>query len=80
MDRQDKLLDKVSKKTNVSKQDILSLAQDFQKKDLSDEKNMRELIYTLSHLAHKEVNEQQVEKILRAVQNKNIPSDISKLM
>ena len=36
MDKQDKLLDKVSQKTNVSKADILSLANDLQTKDLKD--------------------------------------------
>ena len=35
MDKQDKLLDKVSSKTHVSKQDILSLASDLQTKDLN---------------------------------------------
>ena len=43
MDKQDKLLDKVSSKTHVSKQDILSLASDLQTKDLNDERNIKEL-------------------------------------
>ena len=44
MDKQDKLLDKVSQKTNVSKADILSLANDLQTKDLKDEQNIREFV------------------------------------
>ena len=45
MDKHEKLLDKVSSKTHVSKQDILALASDLQTKDLKqamalDKKNI----------------------------------------
>ena len=41
MDKQDKLLDKVSLKTNVSKNDILSLANDLSTKNLNDEESIK---------------------------------------
>lgn len=53
MDKQDKLLDKVSQKTNVSKADILSLANDLQTKDLKDEQNIREFVNKISRLTNR---------------------------
>ena len=41
MKDKDLLVDRVSKKTNVKKEDIFKLANDLQKKDLNNEKDMR---------------------------------------
>ncbi len=80
MEKQDKLLDKVALKTNVSKQDILSLASDLQSKDLQDEKNVKDFILKVSKLAGKQVNPQQMDKLVKIIQNNQIPSDIEKLV
>lgn len=80
MDKQDKLLDKVSMKTHVSKQDILALANDLQTKDLNDEKNIRDFVLKVSHLTNKEVRPEQMEKIISVIQNNQIPKDIDKLV
>ena len=57
LDKQDKLLDKVSQKTHVSKEDILSLANDLQTKDLKDEQNIRDFVQKISQLTHKQVKQ-----------------------
>ncbi len=44
MKDKDLLVDRVSKKTNVKKEDIFKLANDLQKKDLNNEKDMRDFI------------------------------------
>lgn len=80
MDKQDKLLDKVSQKTNVSKADILSLANDLQTKDLKDEKNIREFINKISRLTNRQVKPEQMDKIIHIIQNNQVPSDIDKLV
>ena len=80
MDKQDKLLDKVSQKTNVSKADILSLANDLQTKDLKDEKNIREFVNKISRLTNRQVNPEQMDKIIHIIQNNQVPSDIDKLV
>ncbi len=46
MKDKDLLVDRVSKKTNVKKEDIFKLANDLQKKDLNNEKDMRDFIQT----------------------------------
>lgn len=49
----DSLFDKVEKKTNVKKDDILKLAKKIQGKDLNDEKMLRSLIKDVAKLAGK---------------------------
>ena len=78
MDKQDKLLDKVSQKTNVSKADILSLANDLQTKDLKDEQNIREFVNKISRLTNRQVKPEQMDKIIHIIQNNQVPSDIDK--
>ena len=80
MDKQDKLLDKVSSKTHVSKQDILSLASDLQTKDLNDERNIKEFVYKISKMTNKRVKPEQMNKIISIIQNNQIPQDIDKLV
>lgn len=80
MDKQDKLLDKVSQKTNVSKADILSLANDLQTKDLKDEQNIREFVNKISRLTNRQVKPEQMDKIIHIIQNNQVPSNIDKLV
>lgn len=80
MDKQDKLLDKVSSKTHVSKQDILSLASDLQTKDLNDERNIKEFVYKISKMTNKQVKPEQMNKIISIIQNNQTPQDIDKLV
>ena len=77
LDKQDKLLDKVSQKTHVSKEDILSLANDLQTKDLKDEQNIRDFVQKISQLTHKP---EQMDKIIQIIQNNQVPSDIQKFV
>ena len=80
LDKQDKLLDKVSQKTHVSKEDILSLANDLQTKDLKDEQNIRDFVQKISQLTHKQVTPEQMDKIIQIIQNNQVPSDIQKFV
>lgn len=80
MDKQDKLLDKVSSKTHVSKQDILSLASDLQTKDLNNDENIKEFVYKISKMTNKQVKPEQMNKIINVIKNNQIPTDINKLM
>ncbi len=80
MDKQDKLLDKVSSKTHVSKQDILSLASDLQTKDLSNENDIKEFVYKISKMTNKQVKPEQMNKIIQVIQNNKVPTNIDKLL
>lgn len=63
----DSLFDKVEKKTNVKKDDILKLAKKIQGKDLNDEKMLRSLIKDVAKLAGKDVSKEKEDKIIKAV-------------
>lgn len=59
----DSLFDKVEKKTNVKKDDILKLAKKIQGKDLNDEKMLRSLIKDVAKLAGKDVSKEKKIKL-----------------
>ena len=80
MDKHDKLLDKVSSKTHVSKQDILALASDLQTKDLNDEESIREFVYKISKMTNRQVKPEQMDKIIAVIQNNQVPKDIDKFV
>lgn len=80
MEKQDRLLEKVSLKTHVSKQDILALASDLQTKNLKNEEDIKEFVYKVSKLANRQVHPEQMDKLVSLIKNNNVPSDVSKFM
>ncbi len=73
------LFKKVESKTNVKKQDILSLAKSIQNKNMSDETNLRELIHNIAKMANKEIDKEKEDKIINAVKNNQINDQIKKM-
>ena len=65
----DEFFKKVEKKTNVSKDTILSLAEKLQKGNMKDEKTLSEVIDTLSKMTGKKVSDEQKSKIINKVPN-----------
>ncbi len=76
----DRLLQKVSAKTNVRPEDILKLANQLQSKDLKKEANLRQLIQEVSKLAGKPVSKEKEDRIIALVQNNQIPENLENLM
>lgn len=76
----DSFLNKVEKKTNVSKQSILDLASRLKDGDLKNEKTIRGVIEELSKLTGKEVSKEQSDKIVKAVIGDQIPSNLESMM
>lgn len=72
---QEQFLNKVSSKTNVSKDDILNLASAFQTKDLSSEDNLRDLIQQISRISGRQVSKDKEDYIVGLVKNDKIPKD-----
>ncbi|MEG0368013.1 MAG: stage VI sporulation protein F [Coprobacillus sp.] len=80
LDKHDKLLDKVSSKTNVSKQDILGLASDLQSKDLNNEDNIKDFVNKIAKMTNKQVKPEQMNKIISVIKNNQVPKDIDKFV
>ncbi len=76
----DSFLNKVSKKTNVSKQSILDLADRLKGGNLKDEKTIRGVIDELSKLTGKEVSKEQSDKIVKAVVGDQIPNNLESML
>lgn len=70
--------ERVEKKTNVKKEDIMSLARSIQNKNLKDEKELRKLIKSVATLAGKDVSKEREEKIIDAIIKDKIPKNIEK--
>ncbi len=80
MEKQDKILDKVAMKTHVSKEDIFSLANDLQSRDLRNENDIREFVLKISKLTNKNVSQAQMDKIISVIKNDQIPHDLDHLV
>ena len=72
----DEFFKKVEKKTNVSKDTILSLAEKLQKGNMKDEKTLSEVIDTLSKMTGKKVSE---EQIIKKVVEDKVPNNVEKM-
>ena len=79
MDNRNSFFDRVERKTNVKKEDILSLARSIQNKDLKDEDTLRNLIKDVSKLAGQEVRKEKEDKIIEAVRMDKIPNSLNKM-
>lgn len=75
----DKFFNKVEKKTNINKETILELARELQENDLKNEKTLRNVIQKLSEMTGRNVSSEQENKIISAVINDKVPSNIDKL-
>lgn len=75
----DKFFNKVEKKTNINKETILELAKELQENDLKNEKTLRNVIQKLSTMTGRNVTPEQEDKIISAVVNDKVPTNIDKM-
>ena len=80
MKDKDLLVDRVSKKTNVKKEDIFKLANDLQKKDLNNEKDMRDFIQTVAKVTNQSLDHRKIDKLIKIMQNKDVLNDVEKMI
>ena len=80
MKDKDLLVDRVSKKTNVKKEDIFKIANDLQKKDLNNEKDMRDFIQTVAKVANQSLDQRKIDKLIKIMQNKDVLNDVEKMI
>lgn len=80
MKDKDLLVDRVSKKTNVKKEDIFKLANDLQRKDLNNEKDMRDFIQTVAKVTNQSLDQRKIDKLIIIMQNKDVLNDVEKMI
>ncbi len=72
----DSFFKKIEHKTSVDKDTIISLANKLQNGNMKDENTIKEVINTLSKVTGKEVTKEQESKIINAVMNDKVPSNM----
>ena len=72
----DSLFKNVEKKTNINKDTIMSLAKKLQSSNFKDEKVLNEVIDELSSLTGKNIDDSKRDRIIKAIKNDKVPSDI----
>ena len=76
----DNFFKKIEKKTNVNKETILSLASKLQQGNMKDENTLREVIHDISNMTGREVSKEKEQKIINAVLNDKVPSNLDKFI
>ncbi|SER44765.1 stage VI sporulation protein F [Salipaludibacillus aurantiacus] len=71
--------DDLEKKTNVKHQDLFKLAQSVNQTDLSNEKNVRQLIHQVAQMANVPVSKQKEDELVKAITSNQIPMDFGTL-
>ena len=75
----DSIFKKVQDKTNVDKSTILTLAQKLQNANMKDEQTIRNVISEISNITGKEVSKDKADKIVNAIINDKVPTNIDKM-
>lgn len=75
----DEFFKKVEKKTNVSKDVIISLAEKLQKGNMKDEKTLSEVIDTLSKMTGKSVSESKKKLIISKIIDDKVPKNVENM-
>ena len=74
----DNLFQKVEKKTKINKNTIMDLASKLSSGNMKNKDTLLEVIDELSMLTGKEVSIEKKNKIINAIMNDKVPSDIDK--
>lgn len=80
MKDKDLLVERVSKKTNVKKEDIFKLANDLQKKDLNNEEDMRSFIQTVAKVTNQTLDQRKIDKLVKIMKNKDVLNNVEKMI
>ncbi len=80
MKDKDLLVERVSKKTNVKKEDIFKTANYLQKKDLNNEEDMRSFIQTVAKMTNQTLDRRKIDKLVKIMKNKDILNDVEKMI
>ena len=64
----------------MKKEDIFKLANDLQKKDLNNEKDMRDFIQTVAKVTNQSLNQRKIDKLIKIMQNKDVLNDVEKMI
>ena len=74
----DSLFKRVENKTNISRETIMGLANKLQNGNMKNKDTLMEVIDELSVLTGRKVSDEKKAKIVNAIVNDKVPSDVDK--
>lgn len=75
----DSFFKKVEKRTNVSKDTILSLANKLQDGNMKDEKTLSEVVDEIATMTGKNISKEKKEKIINTIMKDKVPDNVDKM-
>ena len=75
----DSFFKKVEKKTNVSKDTILSLANKLQDGNMKDEKTLSEVVDEIATMTGKNISKEKKEKIINTIMKDKVPDNVDNM-
>ena len=75
----DSFFKRVEKKTNVSKDTILSLANKLQDGNMKDEKTLGEVVDEIAAMTGKNISKEKKEKIINTIIKDKVPEKVDKM-
>lgn len=79
MELNDNLFQKIEKKTNVSKENIVNIASKLNEGNMKDPKTLSEVIHELANLTGKKVSQEKEDKIIELIVNDKVPNNVDKM-
>ena len=76
----DSFFKRVEKKTNVSKDTILSLANKLQDGNMKDEKTLGEVVDEIAAMTGKNITKEKKEKIINTIIKDKVPENVDKMV
>lgn len=80
MELNDGVFKKIEKKTNVSKENIMSVASKLNEGNMKDPKTLSEIIQELASLTGKNVSKEKEDKIIELIVNDKVPKNLDNMI
>lgn len=76
----DNFFKKIETKTSINKDTILNLANKLSSGDMKDEAALKDVISEISKITGKEVSKEKQDKIISAIVNDKVPSNLDRIV
>ena len=76
----DNVFNKIEKKTNVSKENIINIASKLNEGNMKDPNTLSDIIHELANLTGKNVSKEKEDKIIELIVNDKVPKNIDNMI
>ena len=80
MEINDNVFNKIEKKTNVSKENIINIASKLNEGNMKDPNTLSDIIQELANLTGKNVSKEKEDKIIELIVNDKVPKNIDNMI